>query len=146
MSKAVSTNISGIRPNLKQLLIARADWFARELEDEISLTEYSDLSPAESRLLAHMAGKPCNMAELARRLGVSQQAVHKTVSGLSGRGILTLTDDPDRGNAKLVLYTDLGRQVNRAGARIIERIEERIATKIGPEALEQLRELLARPW
>ncbi len=137
---------SNAKPNLKQLLIARADWFAREIESEIAKTEYADLTPAESRLLTHMAGKPCNMAELARRLGVSRQAVHKTVMGLASRNILTLTDDPDRGNAKLVLYTEHGREINRAGARMIDKIEQRIAHKMGRDAMEQLRLLLAKPW
>jgi DNA-binding MarR family transcriptional regulator len=133
-------------PNLKQLLLARSDWFAEEIMKGIRGSDYGFITPAQSRLLAHMGGKPCSMAELARRLGVSRQAVHKTVIELVRRDILALHDDPERGNTKLVVYTDHGRRINRAGAAIIERIEQRLATQLGEPALAQLKTLLASRW
>ena len=132
--------------NLKQLLIARSDWFAGEIMKAVKRGEHASITPAQSRLLAHMAGKPASMAELARRLAISRQAVHKTVGELVRQGILAVQDDPSRRNAKRVVYTDKGRQVNRAGARIIEQIEERIAARIGRDRLEQLRALLDTDW
>jgi len=132
--------------NLKQLLLARSEWFAREIMKGVKRSEYAFISPAQSRLLAHMGGRPTSMAELARRLAISRQAVHKTVAELVRRGILDVRDDPDKGNAKLVVYTDKGRQVNRAGAQIIERLEERVAERIGRERLAELRGLLAADW
>ena len=132
--------------NLKQLLLGRSEWFAREIMKGVKRSEYAFITPAQSRLLAHMGGRPTSMAELARRLAISRQAVHKTVAELVRRGILEVRDDPDKGNAKLVVYTDKGRQVNRAGAQIIERLEERVAERIGRERLQDLRTLLAADW
>ena len=132
--------------NLKQLLLARSDWFAREIMSGVRRSEYAYITPAQSRLLATMAGKPTSMAELARRLAISRQAVHKTVAELARRGILEIRDDPERRNAKLIVYTDRGRQVNRVGASIIERVEDRIATRIGRERLETLKTLLSEDW
>ncbi|HYF59628.1 MAG TPA: helix-turn-helix domain-containing protein [Burkholderiaceae bacterium] len=132
--------------NLKQLLLERNDWFAREIMGGIRRSEYAYITPSQSRLLATMAGKPTSMAELARRLAISRQAVHKTVAELARRGILEIRDDPERRNAKLIVYTDRGRQVNRAGAAIIERLEDRIAARIGRERLEELKRLLAEDW
>jgi DNA-binding MarR family transcriptional regulator len=133
-------------PNLKQLLLARSDWFAREIMKGVRSSEYAFITPAQSRLLAHMGGKPTSMAELARRLAISRQAVHKTVTELARRGILELRDDPRRGNSKLVVYTEKGRLLNRAGAQIIGQIEERIARGIGSDGVAQLRRLLAADW
>jgi DNA-binding MarR family transcriptional regulator len=132
--------------NLKQLLLGRSEWFAREIMKGVKRSEYAFITPAQSRLLAHMGGRPTSMAELARRLAISRQAVHKTVAELVRRGILEVRDDPDKGNAKLVVYTEKGRQVNRAGAQIIERLEERVAERIGRERLAELRGLLAADW
>lgn len=133
--------------NLKQLLLARSDWFAREILRSVrQSSDFAFLTPAQSRLLALMAGKPMSMAELARRLAISRQAVHKTVAELARRGILELRDDPERGNSKLVLYTDAGRELNRAGARMIERVEARIAERIGTKGLAQLKQLLSSDW
>jgi DNA-binding MarR family transcriptional regulator len=133
-------------PNLKQLLLARSDWFAREILSGVKRSEYAFLTAAQSRLLATMAGKPTSMAELARRLAISRQAVHKTAAELARRGILEIRDDPDRRNAKRIVYTERGRQVNRAGAAIIERLEDRIASRIGPSRLADLKALLAEDW
>lgn len=133
--------------NLKQLLLARNDWFAREIMRSVrQSSDFAFLTPAQSRLLALMAGKPMSMAELARRLAISRQAVHKTVAELARRGILELRDDPERRNSKLVFYTEAGRQLNRAGARMIERVEERIAERIGEKGLAQLKQLLSSDW
>ncbi len=133
-------------PNLKQLLLERSDWFAREIMKGVKRSDYAFISPAQSRLLAHMGGKPMSMSELARRLAISRQAVHKTVTELSRRGILDVRDDPERGNSKLVVYTDKGRQLNRAGAQIIERLEERVARRIGDDGLATIKRLLSQPW
>lgn len=134
-------------PNLKQLLLERSDWFAREIMESISHSrEYAFITPAQSRVLALMGGKPMSMAELARRLAISRQAVHKTVAELARRGILEVRDDPERGNSKLVLYTEAGRELNRAGAKMIDRVEERIAARIGPEGLRALKRLLESDW
>lgn len=132
--------------NLKQLLLARSDWFAREIMTGVKRSEYAYLTPAQSRLLATMAGKPTSMSELARRLAISRQAVHKTVAELARRGILEILEDPERGNAKRVVYTERGRQLNRAGAQIIDRVEERIAARIGRERLDELKALLSERW
>ena len=62
------------------------------------------------------------------------------------RGILEVTDDPQRGNSKLVRYTDKGRLLNRAGAQIIQRIEDDIGARLGPARLQELKRLLSEPW
>ncbi len=128
--------------NLKQLLIASADWFAQEVMKGVQHTAYDYLTPAQSRLLANMGGKPMSMAELGRRLAISRQAVHKMVMELSRRGILALQDDPTRRHGKLVTYTEKGRQLNRTGAQLIDAIEQKIGQKMGSQDLATLKRLL----
>ncbi len=133
-----------VSENLKQLLIASSDWFAQEVMKGVQQTPYDYLTPAQSRLLANMGGKPMSMADLGRRLAVSRQAVHKMVMELSRRGILALQDDPGRRHGKLVVYTEKGRQLNRAGAQLIDTIEQNIEKRIGPTELASLKRLLAQ--
>lgn len=147
----MSTPTEAVRPratpNLKQLLLERSDWFAREILESISHSaQYGFITPAQSRVLALMGGKPASMAELARRLAISRQAVHKTVAELARRGILEVRDDPERGNSKLVFYTETGRELNRAGAKMIDRVEHRIAERIGAKGLAELKRLLGSDW
>ena len=132
--------------NLQQLLISRSEWFSRGIMNHVRRGEHAYITPAQSRLLMHMAGRPASMSELARRLAISRQAVHKTVAELVRRGILEVRADPERRNARLVVYTAKGKQVNRSGVRIIESIEQRIGERLGQDRLETLRELLAADW
>lgn len=132
--------------NLTQLLLKRSDWFASEIMRGIQSSPWPHITPAQSRLLALMGGKSASMAELGRRLAISRQAAHKMVNELVRQGILEVKADPERGNAKLVSYTDAGRQVNRAGAKFIEQAELKLAEKIGSSGVEQLKQLLQADW
>lgn len=132
--------------NLKQLLLKKSDWFADQIMVQISRSHYPHISPAQSRLLATMGGKAIGMSELARRLAISRQAVHRTVAELCRLDILQVHEDPDRGNAKLVDYTEKGRAVNRAGAAMIDATEQKIAEQIGADNLATLKELLGQDW
>lgn len=132
--------------NLTQLLLKRSDWFAEEIMRGIQRSPWPFITPAQSRLLARMGGKSTSMAELGRRLAISRQAVHKTVNELVRLGILEVHADPERGNAKLVSYTETGRAVNRAGVAFIEQAERKLASRIGEDAVQQLKTLLASGW
>ena len=130
--------------NLKQLLLANSDFLAQELMKVVQNSDYAFITPAQSRLLAHMGGKQITMVELSSKLAISRQAVHKTVMELSRQGVLELKDDPKRPNGKIVLYTEKGRQLNRKGAQIIESLEQQIAFKIGEHELQMLKSTLAK--
>ena len=132
--------------NLTQLLLKRSDWFADEIMRGIQRSPWPHITPAQSRLLALMGGKSASMAALGRRLAISRQAVHKTVNELVRQGILEVKVDPERGNAKLVSYTEAGRQVNRAGANLINQAERKLAGRIGQSGVEQLKQLLQADW
>ncbi len=136
----------GSTQNLNQLLLTRTDWLSERINAAVKASPYSSITPAQTRLLALMAGKPASISELARRSGVSRQAIHRTVLELEQRGILKVQTDPQRANSKLVEYTELGREVNRHGAMIIQKIEQQIAQQVGTRELERLKHLLGKHW
>ena len=132
--------------NLKLLLIARNEWVDQHILAAIRRSDQLGLTPAQSRLLAHMGGRPINMAALGRKLAISRQAVHKTVGELVRLGVLKVSDDPERRNSKLIQYTELGREVNRRGARIIADIEKELSSRLGAERYRRLIEALQTDW
>lgn len=146
-SLADNRPVMSTTPNLKQLLIQRNEWLDQQLMAAIRKSpDYAYISPAQSRLLAHMGGRPMSMAELARKLAISRQAVHKTVGELVRRGILAVEEDPQRRNSKQVRYTELGKDLNRGGARMIADIEKRLARRLGADRYRLLLELLGEDW
>jgi DNA-binding MarR family transcriptional regulator len=79
-------------------------------------------------------------------MGVSRQAIYRTVRELQALDVLRLEDDPERGNQKLVVMTERGfRLVAQARAALGE-IEATLDKRIGAAAVRGLREALENDW
>jgi len=65
-----------------------------------------------------MAGQPLSVAQIARRMGLTRQAVQRVADDLQGAGLTTYSDNPDHKRAKLVALTPDGEAAYaRADAR-----------------------------
>ena len=56
--------------------------------------------------------------------------------------MVTVSPDPTDGRAKVVQYTERGRECAHAGAAYLREVEEDLASRIGRDRLDDLRELL----
>ena len=89
-------------------------------------------------------GRP--VEELATRVGVSRQAVHKTVRELAELGLVTLRADPSNQSAKLVTLTETSLANIDATIDAFEDIEDELASRIGESLVDNLRLALAYEW
>jgi DNA-binding MarR family transcriptional regulator len=64
-----------------------------------------------------LAGAPQPVANLARNMGLTRQAVQRTVNELHGEGVVTFASNPHHQRAKLVALTDKGRAAYAAATR-----------------------------
>ena len=69
---------------------------------------YADITPAMSRLFAYLAGKPIAISDLARKLSVSRQAVHKLALEASRLGYVEFMPSSDDARLKLLKFTAKG--------------------------------------
>lgn len=95
-----------------------------------------DVSPATLGFLGQLDCGPNWSAELARRLGVSRQMVHKTVRSLVARGYLALEDDPARGRQKIIRFTETGTQLMAEARQALRDLDAVLATRLGAQRLE----------
>ncbi len=79
-------------------------------------------------------------------MGVSRQAMHKTVGDLEGLGLLDLVIDPTNRSAKLVKLTDKGQANVEAALDAFIDIEVELASRIGPSSVQALRLALSSSW
>lgn len=92
---------------------------------------------------AAMTGTPLSVAQIARRMGLSRQAVQRVVNDLYNAGLVDFADNPDHKRALLVVLTDAGQATYRqAEARQID-WSNRLAAGLEPEKLAELSNLLA---
>jgi DNA-binding MarR family transcriptional regulator len=102
------------------------------------------LRPAHTNLLPHIDFEGTRLTEIAKRIGITKQAVGQLVADLEGMGVVELVADPDDGRAKRVRFTSKGMAGIRHGLDVLREIEAQLGERIGDKQMRALhRALLA---
>ena len=94
---------------------------------------------AHTTLLPHIDLDGTRQTEIARRAGVSKQAVGQLVDELVALGMLAREPDPDDGRAHLVRFTDEGLAQLLAGLDVLDTIEVDLGAEVGAMTLDRMR-------
>lgn len=100
------------------------------------------LRPAHTRLLPHIDVEGTRLTELARRLGITKQAVGQLVDDLVQSEVLELAPDPTDGRARLVRFTPKGVAAISHGLGVLNEIEAELAHRIGAQRMRAFHETL----
>jgi DNA-binding MarR family transcriptional regulator len=136
----------GEQTNLGQLLLRAFRWFDESLLNALHAAGWPELTRAHSLVFAHLDIKGTRTAELARRAGISRQAVHQTVQELQRLGLVRLVPDPTNRSAKLVVPTDRGQASIRVAKATLADLEGELAQRLGRGQLQSLRQALEADW
>lgn len=128
---------------LKNLLMLRFEWMEDELLKRVARPGQEPTSRAESRALTHLSHADMSIAELARTLGITRQAAHRTVSKLIAKGKLVVVPHPTNARVKRIRPSDA---LTKRALGNLDRIEAQLAQRIGKEDLARLRKILAKDW
>jgi DNA-binding MarR family transcriptional regulator len=83
-----------------------------------------------------------NGAEIARRLGVTTQAVALLANKLQTRGLIERRTHPRHRNIQELHLTAAGNEALDRAEAVVVRVERRVHETLGPERYQQLRTLL----
>jgi DNA-binding MarR family transcriptional regulator len=114
----------------------------RQLMADLKRAGYGDLREPHGYLFQHLLKEPCSVGELSRRLGVTQQAVSKTVAELTRAGYLESAPSDDA-RVRLVRLSDRGHASVLAARRLRERLEQRLTARVGKKRAEAARVVLS---
>lgn len=131
---------------LRHLLLSRTDWMEHRLYDALDRHGYGDMSPAMSRMCGHLADGPLSLSDLARRLTVSRQAVHKLAADTEALGYVEFASSQNDARLKLLRFTEKGQAMAAVARSELEAIEDQMAHVMGADHLGQLKALMALPW
>ena len=131
---------------LRHLLLARSDWMEQRVMALAERNGYPHVTTAMNRLFAHLGGKPLGLSELARRLSVSRQAVHKLAQEAEQLGLVEFVPSEEDGRVKLLRFTQKGWRMSEKAAASFAEIEQELGRHIGAQELESLKRILALPW
>ncbi|MFT6188825.1 MAG: DNA-binding MarR family transcriptional regulator [Oleispira sp.] len=138
-------NIPDLSQNLKTLLFKRFEWYEQTLLASLEAQGDVSLTMAQSRALAVLNGQSSSISELARSLNISRQAAHKTVSRLVELDWIKL-EDGDKGNEKVINFTEHGQQMRATIKKHMIKIEKDIAANIGQQEYNSLVRILTTDW
>lgn len=105
---------------------------------------FPDIRPAHSinlfRVIDPGGTRP---TELARRAGVTPQAMAEFVRYLEPRGYVERVPDPSDGRGRIVRLTPRGREASAVAGQVFTDLETRWEDHLGQRAMAQLRQMLA---
>ncbi|MGW0464845.1 MarR family winged helix-turn-helix transcriptional regulator [Streptomyces sp. NPDC003027] len=134
------------RRNLPQLLGDARRWFEEGLLAGLEAAGATPVSPTQVQLFAVLDDQGTTVSELARRMGVTRQTAHQAVHGLVATGLLEQVPDPASARQRLIRRTREGERAHRQACIILDRLEVRLAERIGRKAVDALRATLEAPW
>lgn len=132
--------------NLGALLVRAFRWFEEGLATDPDTAHLPRLSGTQFMALASLDGDGTSIAELARRVGVTRQAMHQMVGELDKASLVDLVDSPSDRRIKLVKLSLLGRTLDQKAAAALGDLEAELAKRIGKGAVADLRRHLAADW
>lgn len=98
------------------------------------------LRPAHTSLFPHIDQAGTRLTELARRLGISKQAVAQLVDELEQMGVIERLADPEDGRAKLIRFSRKAGRSLLDGLRHLQTIEAELAGELGVARMQALHE------
>jgi DNA-binding MarR family transcriptional regulator len=110
--------------------------------DGLMAADYSDMGPAHYVVFQHLPLEGMHLTELAERAQITKQSMSYLVDYLQDRGYVERVPDPVDRRAKLVRYTERGREVDRVAREIVQRLEKDWTCRLGEHKMDQLRQLL----
>ena len=104
---------------------------------------YTDISIADTNLLANLDTEGASISALARRAGVTRQAASQQVAALERAGYVERTESATDARAVAVVQTRRGRALLEDALTIVEELEAAYASHLGKARLADLKQLLA---
>jgi DNA-binding MarR family transcriptional regulator len=109
----------------------------RQVLSDMQRAGFGDLRESHGYLVQHLLRGPHSVGQLAKLLGISQQAVSKTVAELSRAGYLEGVDGEDA-RVRLVQLSARGQASVQAARRSRERVEARLKKRLGERKARQV--------
>lgn len=107
---------------------------------------FADLNATHLGFISVMDCADNIASEIARRLNISRQAVHKTLRELEDLGYVETAPNPKQRNSRVIRFTAKGETLIAAARQMFAELDTHIDTHLSPDQHSALIELLAAPF
>jgi DNA-binding MarR family transcriptional regulator len=131
---------------LGQLLLGTQQWIFEGVRQLMTRRGHSKITVPHLLFIAHLDCGVTHASLVAKRMGVTRQAVYKTTRELQKLSLLTLDVDPERRNQKIIHMTARGRRAVTDALDCLSRVEKEVESRLGTENFSRLKNMLRRDW
>jgi DNA-binding MarR family transcriptional regulator len=132
------------RTSLSSMLVDAQRWLTAA--EHANSGRSAGLARSYTLVFSHLDPDGTRPAEIARRAGISRQAVGQTVAQMKAQGLVKLAADPTNRRARLVQPTAKGRKALERTGTGSAAAEKVLSRRIGASRVKSLREALEQDW
>ena len=126
------------RASAGQLVIKAGRRFDELAVRRLRALGVAELRTAHTRLLPHIDLEGTRPTEVARRLGITKQAVAPLIHDMVTWGVLESTPDPADRRAHVVRFTERGREALLHGLSVLNALETELSEIVGAACMARL--------
>ncbi len=126
------------RASLGQVLFKTARIFNEAALARVQAAGGPPVRLAHTQLLPHLGTGGIRATELARRVGISKQAVGALLDDMLEWGLVERVADPADGRAQLVRLTPAGLDATKLGLGVLLGLANELADEVGADTLARL--------
>ena len=128
--------------NILSLLLNAYYQLDNELQDSLSKKGWQHFSHSQSMIFLNMAEGRDRAVDIAKHMGISKQAINRTIKDLVESGMIKLIPDTKDKRSKRIVLTERGALITRDATSGLEELENRLAEALGTKKTVQLKQLL----
>lgn len=128
------------------LLRVPAQAIHRRLIRELNAAGFEELRVPHMAVLQYPGPDGVRPGTLAERAGISKQAMNQLLHSLEGLGYIVRSDAPNEARARIIRFTQRGRDAYAKIHDILRDIEREWSAELGPRRFAELKKLLLVVW
>ena len=121
-------------------------WFDDGLQSYLQAQGWDKVTRPQSMVMAHVMMGVTGPSDIARKLGLSRQAVHTTINQMVTMGMLELTPDTQDARMKTVVVSSKGRLMSDDAYNAVKAITAELSHRIGRKSVDGLIEVFRADW
>lgn len=134
----------------KGLLIMHLEALIRFIGDglyaQLQHAGFDDLQNSQLTVLNHISEHGTRASAIARRERLSKQSISDITHTLVSAGYIKTVTDPEDRRARLLIFTERGRQLIICSVRRLLKIEDQMRETMGVDQFDVLEQLSGRLW
>ncbi|MGO4389661.1 MarR family winged helix-turn-helix transcriptional regulator [Microvirga sp. 2YAF29] len=128
--------------NTGRLLVNCFMGFEQRALSEIHSAGFKTVKPSHLQLLRNLDYEGTQMAELAKRVGITKGAVTQLVASCERLGLVVIQSSPSDGRVRIVQFSREGRAMMQAAQKVFLNLEDEIQKTLSLEIYQTMRDAL----